>query len=83
MLNVFLVIFLVFFSGVSAYSASKPIKQDVRNSTGKLLYKTTTRGNTTEVRNPTGKLMMKSKTTGNKTEVRSSTGKLLETIKTK
>ncbi|MHB8203654.1 MAG: hypothetical protein ACYDHG_08110 [Desulfomonilaceae bacterium] len=83
MLKIFLAITLMCFSGGLAYSESKPVKQDIRNPTGKLLYKTTTRGNTTEVRSPTGKLLMKSKTTGNKTEVRSPTGKLLETIKTK
>ena len=83
MLKIFLFITLIIFSGVSAYPESKPVKQDIRNSTGKLLYKTTTRGNMTEVRSPTGRLLMKSKTTGNRTEVRSSTGKLLETIKTK
>jgi hypothetical protein len=53
-------------------------KHEVRDPSGKLLYKTTTRGNQTEVRDPSGKLLMKSKTSWDgKTETRSPTGKLL------
>jgi hypothetical protein len=56
----------------------KTVKGEVRNSSGKLLYKTTTRGNQSEVRDPSGKLLMKSKTLSNgKTETRSPSGKLL------
>lgn len=58
--------------------SSKTVKGDVRNSSGKLLYKTTTHGNQTEVRNPSGKLLMKSQTLSNGiTETRSPSGKLL------
>jgi hypothetical protein len=59
----------------------KTIKGEVRNPSGKLLYKTYTKGNVTETRTPSGKLVTKSKTTGGKTEVQSPTGKLL--LKTK
>jgi hypothetical protein len=55
----------------------KTVKGEVRDSSGKLLYKTYTRGNTTETREPSGKLVTKSKLTNGKTEVRSPTGKLL------
>ncbi len=55
----------------------KTIKGEVRDSSGKLIYKTYTRGNTTETREPSGKLVTKSKTTNGNTEVRSPTGKLL------
>lgn len=57
--------------------AEQPVKGEVRDSSGKLIYKTYTRGNTTETREPSGKLVTKSKTTNGKTEVRSPSGKLL------
>jgi hypothetical protein len=57
--------------------AEQPVKGEIRNSSGRLLYKTVTRGNQTEVRSPTGKLLMKSKTTNSGTEARSQSGKLL------
>lgn len=58
--------------------SGKTAKGEVRNSSGKLLYKTTTHGNNTEVRHPSGKLLMKSKTLSNGiTETRSPSGKLL------
>lgn len=57
--------------------AEQPIRGEVRVPSGKLLYKTITRGNQTEVRNPSGRLLMKSKTTNGKTEARSPSGKLL------
>lgn len=57
---------------------AKTVKGEVRNSSGKLLYKTTTRGNQTEVRNPSGKLLMRSRTlSSGTTETRSPSGKLL------
>jgi len=57
---------------------AKAIKGEVRNSSGKLLYKTTTHGNQTDVRNPSGKLLLKSKTfSDGRTETRSPSGKLL------
>lgn len=65
------------FAAAGAFGGSQPEKKDVRSPTGKLLYKTITRGNTTEVRTPTGKLLYKSKTKNGRTEVRSPTGKLL------
>jgi len=61
--------------------AEQPVRGEVRSSSGKLLYKTVTRGNQTEVRTPSGKLLMKSKTTDGKTEVRSPSGKLLYKVK--
>lgn len=57
--------------------AEQPVKGEVRGPSGKLLYKTVTRGNQTEVRSPSGKLLMKSKTTNGRTEARSPSGKLL------
>ncbi len=59
------------------FTADKTVKGETRDSSGKLLYKTYTRGNTTETRDASGKLVTKSKTTNGKTEVRSPTGKLL------
>jgi len=56
---------------------TKTIKGQIRDSSGKLIYKTYTRGNVTETRDASGKLVTKSKTTNGKTEVRSPTGKLL------
>lgn len=55
----------------------KTIKGEVRDASGKLLYKTYTRGNVTETRTPSGKSVTKSKTSNGTTEVRSPTGKLL------
>lgn len=60
------------------FAGDKTFKGEVRNSSGKLLYKTTTHGNKTEVRDPSGNLLMKSRTLSNgKTETRSPSGKLL------
>jgi len=61
--------------------AEQPIKGEVRSPSGKLLYKTTTRGNQTEVRTPSGKFLMKAKTTTGGTEARSPSGKLLYKVK--
>ncbi|MGB6063676.1 MAG: hypothetical protein WBG50_02645 [Desulfomonilaceae bacterium] len=57
--------------------AEQPVKGEVRDASGKLLYKTYTRGNVTETRDPSGKLVTKSKTTNGTTETRSPTGKFL------
>jgi hypothetical protein len=62
---------------VFGFTADKTVKGEVRDSSGKLLYKTYTRGNSTETRDASGKLVTKSKTTNGTTEVRSPTGKLL------
>jgi YD repeat-containing protein len=59
------------------FAGDKTTKGEVRDSSGKLIYKTSTRGNTTETRDASGKLVTKSKTTNGKTEVRSPSGKLL------
>ena len=59
----------------------KTVKGEVRNSSGKLLYKTYTRGSVTETRDPSGKLVTKSKTKDGKTDVRSPSGKLLQKVK--
>ena len=56
---------------------AKTVKGEVRDPSGKLLYKTYTRGSVTETREPSGKLVTKSKTKNGTTEVRSPTGKLL------
>jgi hypothetical protein len=61
--------------------AEQPLKGEVRSPSGKILYRTITRGNQTEVRTPSGKLLMKSKTTDGGTEVRSPSGKLLYKLK--
>jgi hypothetical protein len=61
--------------------AEQPVKGEVRDASGKLILKTTTRGNQNEVRTPTGKLLMKAKTTNGGTEVRSPSGKLLYKVK--
>ena len=61
----------------AAFGESQPIKGEVRDASGKLLYKTYTRGSVTESREPSGKLVTKSKTKNGTTEVRSPTGKLL------
>ncbi len=62
---------------VFGFAADKTIKGEIRDSSGKLLYKSYTRGNTTETRDPMGKLVTKSRTRNGKTEVRSPSGKLL------
>ena len=59
------------------FAGDKTIKGEVRDSSGRLLYKTYTRGKTTETREPSGKLVTKSRTVNGTTEVRSPTGKLL------
>ena len=48
---------------VFGFTTDKTIKGEVRDSSGKLLYKTYTRGNVTETREPSGKLVTKSKRT--------------------
>jgi hypothetical protein len=78
-----LLVLVAFLLALSPFAlAEQPVKGEVRDASGKLLYKTTTRGNKTEVRSPTGKLLVKSKTTKDgKTEVRSPSGKLLRKAK--
>jgi hypothetical protein len=61
----------------AAFGESQTIKGEVRDASGKLLYKTYTRGNITETREPSGRLVTKSKAKNGATEVRSPTGKLL------
>lgn len=64
--------------GSLAFGESQLTKGEVRSPSGKLLYKTYTRGNVTETRDPSGKLVTKSKTSSDgTTETRSPTGKLL------
>ena len=65
------------FTVTGAFAGSQPERSDVRSPTGKLLFKTITRGTTTEVRSPTGKLLYRSKTKNGRTEARSPSGKLL------
>ena len=60
---------------------ARPSKVRFRDSSGKLLYKTYTRGSVTETRQPSGKLVTKSKTKDGKTDVRSPSGKLLFKVK--
>jgi hypothetical protein len=62
---------------VFGFTTDKTVKGEVRDSSGKLLYRTYTKDNVTETREPSGKLVTKSKTTNGKTEVRSPSGKLL------
>lgn len=62
---------------LSVFAGDKTIKGEARDSSGKLIYKTYTRGNVTETRQPSGKLVTKSRTTNGTTEVRSPSGKLL------
>lgn len=83
MSKIILASFMVAFLFTSTFAENRVIKKDVRNSSGKLLYRTKTTGNVSEIRDASGKLLMKSRTTGNKTEVRSPSGKLIETIRTK
>jgi hypothetical protein len=64
-----------------AFGQSQPIRGEVRSPSGKLIYKTYTRGNVTETRDASGKLVNKSKTPDGKTEVRSPSGKLLYNAK--
>ncbi len=68
---------------VVSYAGSETITTEGRSSSGKLLFKSKTKGNETEVRSPSGKLLMKSKTKGDVTEVRTPSGKLLQRIKEK
>jgi hypothetical protein len=68
---------IAFFLLTTSAFAEQPTKRDIRDSSGKLLYTTTTRGNQAEVRNPTGKLLLKIKTTDGTTQSRSPSGKLL------
>ena len=72
---------IIMMISVTAFAESRTVKQDARNSSGKLLYRTKTIGNVTEVRDPSGKLISKSRSSGNKTEVRSPTGRLIKTIR--
>jgi hypothetical protein len=65
----------------AAHAESRPVKGELRNASGKLLYKTKTQGGRTEVRDPSGKLLMKMKTKDGRTEVRSPSGKLLRQFK--
>jgi hypothetical protein len=77
MKTLLLLVSVLFFLTTSAL-AEQPVKGEVRDASGKLLLKTTTRGNQTEVRNPSGKLLMKSKTSSDgTTQTRSPSGKLL------
>lgn len=62
---------------LSLFAADKTVKGEVRYPSGKLLYKTYSRGNVSETRDPSGKLVTKSETMNGKTEVRSPSGKLL------
>lgn len=48
------------------FGEGKTVKGEVRSPSGKLLYKTTTKGDTTEVRSPSGKLLMKYKSKSQK-----------------
>lgn len=75
-ITAFFGVIFIFLSSL-VFAQSQPIKGEVRDSSGKLLYKSITRGNETEVRDPSGKLIMKTKTTNGKTETRSPAGKLL------
>ena len=59
------------------FAGDKTVRGEVRDPSGKFLYKTYTRGNTTETREPSGKLVTESTTKSGKTELRSPTGKLL------
>jgi hypothetical protein len=72
-----LAVLIVLFLPILSFAGDKTVKGESRDSSGKLLYKTYTRGNTTETRDASGKLVTKSKTTNGKTEVRSPSGKLL------
>jgi hypothetical protein len=62
---------------VMAFAGDKTIKGEIRDPSGKMLFKTSTRGAVTETRDPMGKLITKSRTRNGTTEVRSPTGKLL------
>jgi hypothetical protein len=72
-----LTLFVLLFVPVWGLAADATVKGEVRNSSGKLIYKTYTKGNVTETRDSMGKLVTKSKTANGATEVRSPTGKLL------
>lgn len=73
----FAVVALICFPLCALAADAKTIKGEIRDASGKLLYKTYTRGEVTETRTPSGKLVTKSKTRNGITEVRSATGKLL------
>jgi hypothetical protein len=80
MTRILIVIFVIPVLVVSSVFAgdNKSTKQEVRDSSGKLLYKTATRANQTDVRDPSGKLLMKSKTSSDgRNETRAPSGKLL------
>ena len=74
-------LFLLCFPFCSFAGDGKTITGEVRDSSGKLIYKTYTKGSVTETRNPSGKLVTKSTVKNGRTEVRSSTGKLLYKLK--
>jgi hypothetical protein len=61
--------------------ADQPVKHDIRDSGGKVVGTTTTRGKVTETRSPSGKLENKVIQTPHGTEVRSPSGKLLYKVK--
>jgi len=77
MKTILTVLILLSFPVLGFAGDAKTIKGEVRDPSGKLLYKTYTKGNVTETREPTGRLVTKSKTANGTTEVRSPTGKLL------
>lgn len=87
MRKILIILSLVIFmgGGVSSYGETRTgtKKSETRDSSGKLLYRTTTKGDRSEIRDSGGKLMMRSKTSGGTVEVRNPSGKLIERIKTK
>jgi hypothetical protein len=81
MKTILTILFLLCFAASSFAGDGKTVKGEVRDSSGKLLYKTKTKGNVTETRDPSGKLVTKSKTKDGRTETRSPSGKLIQKTK--
>ena len=83
MRKIVIILSLVIFvgGGVSSYGGTGTKKSETRDSSGKLLYRTTTKGDRSEIRDPRGKLMMRTRTSGGNTEIRNPSGKLIERVK--
>jgi len=80
MKKILLISFLLMFMSAAAYSESRTIRRDVRDSKGKLTYRNRTTGNVTETYNDRGKLLNRTKTIGGATEVKDESGKLIERV---
>ena len=76
-MKITMALLIVLSLAVAGFAGDKAIRGEIRDSSGRLIYKTFSKGNVTETREPSGKLVTKSRTKNGTTEVRSPSGKLL------